>query len=221
MVVGSGKGRFLQKGEIMETREIAHEIMLGIINTGVEGGYDSVSCSTAGDYPSIGVSQWEGSRADDLLEKIPGGDHFVDRPFSDIERCGEVDDLRALLDSGAGRTAQQNQLENDCMLYVDALQHVPELDDSRCIIYAGIWCPTSHIVVEQFMKHRQERGYNIRSLSEVRDLFRDQYASAACIPLNCYDGYANRAENTYQYVAAIDLTTPYGVPEYGQGPFGR
>ena len=144
----------------METREIAHEIMLGIINTGVEGGYDSISCSTAGDYPSIGVSQWEGSRADDLLEKIPGGDRFVDRPFSDIERCGEVEDLRTLLDSDAGRTAQQNQLEDDCMLYVDTLQHVPDLDDSRCIIYAVTYhayrfmlllvlCYVGHLVLRQ------------------------------------------------------------------------
>ena len=34
-------------------------------------------------------------------------------------------------------------------------------------------------------------------------------------------GYANRAEATYQYVAGIDLTTPYGVPAYGFAGNGR
>ena len=35
----------------MTQSELAHEIALGLINTGIEGGYESVSCSTAGDYP--------------------------------------------------------------------------------------------------------------------------------------------------------------------------
>ena len=37
---------------------LAKEIADGIIVTGVEGSFDSVSCSTAGNYPSMGVSQW-------------------------------------------------------------------------------------------------------------------------------------------------------------------
>jgi hypothetical protein len=53
--------------------ELARAIATGIIETGIEGDYGSVSCSTAGDYPSIGVSQWEGERANRLLENISGG----------------------------------------------------------------------------------------------------------------------------------------------------
>ena len=65
----------------MTQAEIAHEIAKGLIETGIEGGFDAISCSTGGDYPSIGCSQWEGDRADDLLDKIPGGEKFVDRPY--------------------------------------------------------------------------------------------------------------------------------------------
>lgn len=36
---------------------LAHEVAAGIIATGIEGAYDAVSCSTAGNYPSMGVSQ--------------------------------------------------------------------------------------------------------------------------------------------------------------------
>jgi len=42
----------------MTKEELAQEIAKGLINTGVEGGFNAVSCSTAGDYPSIGCSQW-------------------------------------------------------------------------------------------------------------------------------------------------------------------
>ena len=205
----------------MTKHEIAYEIARGLIETGVEGGYDAVSCSTGGDYPSIGCSQWEGSRANDLLSKIPGGAKFIDRAYSDIADVGELDELSELLDSEAGQRVQLEQLIEDCEGYVEELQTIVFLDDSRCIIYAGMWCPTSTSVVSRFIRRRQERGYNIRSLETLRDMFRDEYAQAACIPANCYDGYANRAENTFQYVAAIDLTTPYGVPVYGEGPFGR
>ena len=50
----------------MTKEELARAIAKGIIETGIEGDYGSVSCSTAGDYPSIGVSQWEGERANRL-----------------------------------------------------------------------------------------------------------------------------------------------------------
>ena len=94
------------------------------------------------------------------------------------------------------------------------------LDDSRCLIYAGIWCPTSTITVRRFCQNREDR-YNLRSLSELRDMFHDEYAYAASVPEWCYDGYRNRAEATYYYVAAIDLTTPYGESVYGEGENGR
>ncbi|MBO6292111.1 MAG: hypothetical protein J6N51_07635 [Selenomonas sp.] len=205
----------------MTRQEIAFEIAKGLVETGIEGGYNAVSCSTGGDYPSIGCSQWEGGRADDLLARIPGGSRFAGRTYSDIRSAGELEALAALLGSANGQYAQLEKLKEDCLDYVDTLQGIAFLDDSRCIIYAGMWCPTSTGVVARFIRRRQERGYNIRSLETMRDMFRDEYAQAACIPANCYDGYANRAENTFQYVAAIDLSTPYGVPVYGEGPFGR
>lgn len=47
----------------MHKEELAKYIAEGIIVTGVEGTYNDVSCSSAGDYPSLGISQWEGERA--------------------------------------------------------------------------------------------------------------------------------------------------------------
>lgn len=205
----------------MTNEQLAQEIARGIINTGVESWYGGVSCSTAGDYPSMGVSQWEGisGRGDSLLSYIVGGNYFIGRSYSDIKNSGEKEALSALLNSPQGQAAQNIIITQDCLeLYVPELKRVPYLDDSRCFIYTGIWCPTSHIVVRRFLQNRCEE-YNIRSLATLRDLFSNQYYIAAGVGRQYAAGYANRAETTYQYIAGIDLSE-YGVPAYGKGPFG-
>ena len=88
----------------MDLRHIlAKEIADGIIATGVEGTFDSVSCSTAGNYPSMGVSQWEGPRGDNLLSWIDAGRKFMGRSYSDIINTGELYDLKHVLSSPPSR----------------------------------------------------------------------------------------------------------------------
>ncbi|MBU2701703.1 hypothetical protein Ga0466249_002822 [Sporomusaceae bacterium BoRhaA] len=200
----------------MTNEELAKEIALGIINTGVEGGYDNVCCSTAGEYPCMGVSSWEGigGRGDALLSMIDSGEKFIGRTYSDIRDSGEIEELAELLNSDQGQAAQQNILAQDCLdLYVPVLNQVENLDDSRCFIYAGIWCPTSQNVVKIFLRNRQD-NYDIRNLDKVRQIFRDQYCVAADVGSEYAEGYANRANNTFDYVSSLDLTTGYGVSEY-------
>lgn len=190
----------------MTNEQLAKEIAKGLIETGVEGGYDAVTCSTAGDYPSMGCSQWEGlgGRGDLLLSYIDGGSQFAGRTYSDIEAAGELGELAALLDSEQGQIAQQMILADDCVnKYLPYLTDI--LTNPRCIIYAGIWCPTSHYVVRKFLQRRAARGYDVNNLETLWQLFRDEYAIAA----SCEEyaaGYANRANNTYQYVANLDLS---------------
>lgn len=201
-------------------KSLAREIAKGLINTGIEGGYDSVAKSTAYAYPSIGVSQWEGNRADELLRAIPGGEDFAGRTYIDIKANGELPMLKELLRSEAGQQAQLEQLSRDCLQYVAALQQVPTLDDTRCLIYAGMWCPTSTYVVKRFLENRFDR-VDLRSLEALYKLFENCYWSAADVGELYRAGYANRARITYEYVAGIDLTTPYGVPAYGLAGNGR
>lgn len=201
-------------------KALAKEIAKGIIATGIEGDFDSVAKSTAYAYPSISVSQWEGNRADELLRAIPGGEEFVGRTYIDIKASGELPMLKELLKSDAGKQAALDQLSRDCLQYVEVLQQVPTLDDTRCIIYAGMWCPTSTYVVKRFLENRFER-VNLRSLETLNKLFKNYYYIAADVGEMYRVGYANRADNTYQYVAGIDLTTPYGVPAYGHAGNGR
>lgn len=199
---------------------IAKEIAKGLINTGIEGAYDSVAKSTAYDYPSIGVSQWEGTRADNLLCMIPGGDFYAWRTYENIKASGELPMLKRLLASEEGKQAQLELLTNDCLQYVEVLQQVPTLDDTRCIIYAGMWCPTSTWVVKHFLENRYTH-VNLRSLKSLYELFKNYYWIAADVGEMYQPGYANRARITYEYVAGIDLTTPYGVPAYGYAGNGR
>jgi hypothetical protein len=201
-------------------KNLAKEIAKGLIATGIEGGYDSIAKSTAYDYPSIGASQWEGNRANELLKAIPGGAEYADRTYIDIKASGELPMLKELLRSDAGQQAQLEQLSRDCLQYVEVLQQVPTLDDTRCIIYAGMWCPTSTYVVKQFLKNRFER-VDLRSLETLNKLFKNYYWIAADVGEMYRAGYANRADNTYQYVAGIDLTTPYGIAAYGHAGNGR
>lgn len=191
----------------MKNEQLAKEIALGIINTGVEGGYDNVCCSTAGDYPCMGVSSWEGigGRGDSLLSYIDGGHKFMGRTYSDIKASGEKQELKELLSSEQGQAAQQIILAQDCLdLYVPYLKQVENLDDTCCFIYAGIWCPTSHVVVRNFLRKRQW-NYNIRDLGTLRDIFRDQYYIAADVGEENALGYSNRARNTFRYVSALKL----------------
>nr|DAI78021.1 MAG TPA: hypothetical protein [Caudoviricetes sp.] len=201
-------------------QSLAREIAKGIIATGIEGDFDSVAKSTAYAYPSISVSQWEGNRADELLRAIPGGEEFVGRTYVDIKASGELPMLKELLRSDAGKQGALDQLSRDCLQYVEVLQRVPTLDDTRCIIYAGMWCPTSTYVVKRFLENRFER-VNLRSLETLNKLFKNYYYITADVGEMYRVGYANRAEATYQYVAGIDLTTPYGVPAYGHAGNGR
>lgn len=197
----------------MTRDELAKEIAKGLIETGVEGPFDAVSCSTAGDYPSIGCSQWEGSRADTLLSYIDGGEKFIGRSYSDIEASGELPELAELLDSRQGHEAQLMILASDAMAYVESVMDAG-LTDERCIIYAGTWCPTSHYVVARFIERRAERGEDVNNLWTLAELFGAEYAIAA----DCEeyaDGYENRAWRTYEHVSELDLSE-YGVSDYGE-----
>jgi len=189
----------------MTRDQLAHEIALGLINTHVEGGYDAVSCSTNGDYPSLGCSQWEGPRGDDLLSRIPGGDAYAGRRYSELDNCNALDGLSDLLASDAGVAAQREKLAEDCLRYVDLMQTVSTLDTSRGLMYCAMWCPTSESTVHVFTQNRENRGFDLRDLSVLRDVFYNEYAHAAGCD-NYAESYQNRAITTYDYVANLDLS---------------
>ena len=188
----------------MGLRPLLAEVLAdGIIASGVEAGFDSVSCSTAGNYPSMGVSQWEGKRGDNLLSWIDAGRKFMGRSYSNIVNAGELYELKHVLSSPQGQHAQREILAYDCLVYADAL--MPLIADSKCVIYAGIWCPTSTMVVEIFVKNRIKWGYDVNNLEVLRNVFRDQYWKAADVGEEYRQGYANRADRTYNYLANHDI----------------
>jgi hypothetical protein len=189
----------------MTVNELAHEVALGLINTGVEGGFGSVSCSTAGDYPSMGCQQVEGlnGRGDNLLLSIPGGSHFAGRTYSDIENSEELDALSSLLDSDEGQAAQMSILENDCVDYVQRALDCG-ITDKLCAIYAAMWGPTSTYIMGLFIKNRIDRDI-ANNLDNLYQIFYDEYAHAAGCD-ECSKGYQNRATTTYDYVSNLDLS---------------
>ena len=200
--------------------DIASYVAIMLIETGVEGAFNAVTKSSKTDYPSIGCSQWLYDRADNLLKKIPGCSKFVGMKYSTIVNSGLMDELKRLLDTDEARVIQLQQLADDCLSYVENLRQIPYLDDTRCLIYAATWATTSVSTVNSFIKY--QNGYiNIRSLLDLTNAFANYYREFFGVDAKYQQGYFNRAWNMYYSVAAIDLTSKFGIPEYGKGPFGR
>lgn len=192
----------------MEINELGIEIAKGIVESGIEGAFNNFCCSTAGDKICIGVSSWENNRAEAILNQLDGGAKFIGRTYSDIKDSDEEDELANLLDTEQGHKVQLETLGKDCEAYAQAVIDAG-LTDARCVIYAGMWCPTSDYIVGLFITHRLERGYDISAnLDNLNDVFYNEYAVAAgCEDYS--DGYQNRATNTYNYVSNLDLSA-YG-----------
>lgn len=190
----------------MTIEELGLEIAKGLVETGVEGGYGAVSCSTAGDYPSVGIQQLEGERANELFSMIDGMQQYIDVHFFELS-YSDLEDMSLLLESEQGQIAQLEILGRDCETYAQACIN-GGLTDARAVIYAGIWCPTSHYCVERFISKRINNGYDMDDLYTLATTFAEEYASA--VDCDEYaEGYANRAWNTYNYVRNLDLS------EYG------
>lgn len=184
----------------MTDEDMAAAAALGIAETGIEGAWDSVVCSTGYDRPSLGVSQWEGPRADALLGMIPGGGAYAGRPWSALSGA-DRQALAALLGSDAGRAAQLALLTEDTRRYVRLLGEIPALGRPQCVVYSAMWCPTSEAVVCRFLKNRADRC-DLGRLEAVHGLFRTEYADAADVR-EYRAAYEARADRTYQYAAAL------------------
>ena len=179
-----------------DKKQIAILIAKGLIETGVEGGYDNVCRSTAYDSICIGVSSWEQGRAQTLLSMIDGAEPFMNREYSDFTNR-ELDELSNLLDSESGQEAQLKLLASDCEDYIDACMEVG-LTGIKSIVYAAMWMPTSTYVVQDFVESGFNEGYDMNDLEIIHDRFFESYANFAdCSEYT--EGYQNRADNTYEY----------------------
>lgn len=186
----------------MKNESLARLAAQGIAETGIEGAFGSVVRSTAGDWPALGISQWEEIRADALLWAIPGGRDYMGLSYSQIVQSGKRETLSALLSSEEGRRVQLSRLAGDCEGYIDALAQIPTLSDETRV-YAAMWCPTSLYTVIAFLKNRAHRT-DLADLAAVHRLFWEEYARAADVEIYA-EGYRNRAEKTYTYVSSLKL----------------
>lgn len=181
----------------MHKEELAKYIAEGIIVTGVEGTYNDVSCSSAGDYPSLGISQWEGERADTLFLQLDDGGYYRNRSYSDLKSTGDIVNLKNLLATEQGRKIQEEQLQKDACNYVDMLLLIP-LKNTASIVYAGLWCPTSTWVVQAFLTNRN-KSYDLNDVEVLSDVFKRFYARAAGVSAYTL-AYALRADEQLRYV---------------------
>lgn len=204
----------------IQPEDIAEYVAKVLIDSGVEGNFDDIVKSSKSEYVSIGISQWLYDRADNLLRKLPGGEKYIGMTYGQLIGTGLIYNLQDLLKSDAGKKAQLEQLGMDCYNYVNTLRQVWYLDDTRCLIYASTWATTSLRLVKEFVE--QQRGIiNIRSLKALAEAFANYYRAFFGVDAKYQLGYSNRAWRVYDIVAGLDLTTKFGIPEYGKGAFGK
>lgn len=204
----------------IQPEDIAEYVANVLIDSGVEGNFDDIVKSSKSEFFSIGISQWLYDRADSIFRKLPGGEKYVGMTYGQLIGTGLIYNLQDLLKSEIGQKVQLEQLGMDCYNYVNTLRQVWYLDDTRCLIYAASWATTSLRLVKEFVE--QQRGIiNIRSLHALADAFANHYRAFFGVDSKYQLGYSNRAWRVYDIVAAIDLTTKFGIPEYGKGEFGK
>lgn len=176
----------------------AVEIAKGLIATGVEGAYDGFSKSSAGDYPSIGCSGWEGNRADALLTNI-GMSQYCGRSYSSLTP-EDISKIKIALDSEKGQSAQLAILSSDASNYVNSILAKVKIMEIRCLIYAGIWCPTSTSCV---CSHLGKNLGAVNDLEKLNHAFIDNPGSYALTTAGLEEkyaaGYRNRGNITYNY----------------------
>lgn len=176
----------------------AVEIAKGLIATGVEGAYDGFSKSSAGDYPSIGCSGWEGNRADALLTNI-GMSQYCGRSYSSLT-SEDISKIKIALDSEKGQSAQLAILSSDASNYVNSILAKVKITEIRCLIYAGIWCPTSTSCV---CSHLGKNTGVVNDLDKLNHAFIDDPGSYALTTADLEEkyaaGYRNRGNITYNY----------------------
>ena len=91
---------------VITPEDIAYFVSKVLIESGVEGAFDSITKSSKSDYPSIGCSQWLYERADNILSKIPGGAKFVGKTYSSIVNEGLMDELKSVLGTPEAQKVQ-------------------------------------------------------------------------------------------------------------------
>ena len=148
----------------------AVEIAKGLVATGVEGPYETCISSTAGDYPSIGCSCWEGNRADALLTNI-GMSQYCGRSFSSLTPQ-DISTIKTALGSEKGVSAQLAILSSDASNYVNSILAKVKITEIRCLIYAGIWCPTSTSCV---CSHLGKNSGTVNDLDKLNHAFIDDH----------------------------------------------
>ena len=180
----------------------AIEIAKGLVATGVEGPYDKIVCSTAGDYPSIGCSCWEGARADAIFEEL-GLSEYAGRLFSSL-KDSDRSKIKLALGSDKGQQVQWAVLSKDTAGYVDEILNKITVNNIRCLIYLGIWCPTSTYCV---VRHAAKFSSFLDDLDKLNSAFIDGTTSYALttsgIGAEYEEGYRNRGNKTLAYCKAL------------------
>ena len=180
----------------------AIEIAKGLVVTGVEGPYDTLVISTAGDYPSIGCSCWEGARADAIFKEL-GLSDYAGRSFSSLSDA-DKSKIKLALGSDKGQQVQWAILSKDTAGYVDEILKTVTVENIRCLIYLGIWCPTSTYCV---VRHAAKFSSCLDDLDKLNSAFIDAPTSYALttsgLGSSFEEGYRNRGNRTLAYCKGL------------------
>ena len=202
-----------KNSETCDLDRVTKFIVIGLAAGGYEGGFNNCCVSSAGDYPSFGIGGWEGlgSEGDQFLERMAAKDSslssltsYTNKSYSELESSGAKSTIQSLLESDAGQKAQLSILAEDFPgRYWGVMQeYFPDFFslEPRSQIYIGMWMNTGPACCAPFIAKRPHDDFET-----VYKVFKEEYGPAA-VSSEYWDGYANRADGTYEYVKGLDLT---------------
>ena len=164
----------VNQNTIIENSE--ESIYKGFMSLHLDGDYDTIEASTTSLYPRIGINKWCGYRADGLLDKIPGGDIYMDRTLNELIEMDMLDSLKELLSSEESKKEQDKQLKEDCYNYALDLVGVNEINNDDCRVYAGLWCPVDgEITIIRFLRSVYAKNVDLNNLDSINTLFAEEF----------------------------------------------
>jgi hypothetical protein len=151
--------------------------------------------------PVIGIGNWSGSDADDLLNVLKQGHKYMDMSYNQIVDEDELDTFTKFISEDC-KDIQKYTLSKNCDYFVKRLTHKDRLTDPKVIIYCGMWAPLG--IGEVVVRLKRLPPYiNKNDVKEIHEFTREHLPSELEGTMFSESDIASRAETIYDYVTSL------------------
>lgn len=196
-------------------QSLEDRIFNGWIETGVEGGYDSINWNDNGDGISVGILGYHREELWLLLQETntPISRKYLDAKIvyeRDVEKAGSQSEFKAMLSSPECKEAQRKLARLYIPTYITEAK-AAGLTNPDAIVYAAMWMPTCNrkamgdasANIGYFIKKRKTDGTNVDNPADLAKHFVHEYGQ---VMAGGFD-YGTRWKTTLNYVNSTKSTS--------------